>query len=434
MQTHSHNTFRRFVQLLLVVLVIGAGALGSWWVWGREGNADPNRPIHLTVTVPGGNQKRLAIFDAVVREFEKTHPDVKVSVQGIPGGRYYQKVLVMLASRIGPDLMWMGQSFSEFADRGVFLDITSHIENDETLNLTEYNPQALSWYRYDKKQYAIPFGIDMRVMVYNKDLFDEAHLPYPDDDWTFEEFLAVCKKLTVDRDGDGRIDQYGYQGPIELSLFGGKIVEPDGSAAACNCPETIAYIRTALDMFKKYRVSPTPKEQMQQTGLDGYSIFRQRKNAIMMFATWDFASMKKQFANLRWDIVLNPKVRRRGQWVSSQAFMIHRDTKYPDLCWELYRVLSGPAMQERMAFMTIPTHLPTLQKAIANHRGAPKNVAALEKALDRLYPTPRVPHLQELINLYSIACQSVWTGEATPEEAMRTAERQINRTLRRRKR
>lgn len=413
---------------------MGLGACGSWFVVKYIGGTSPKRPIQISLAIPGGNKARLELYQAVIREFMKTHPDVQVNLQSIPGARYYQKVLVMLASRVGPDLMWMGQSFSEFADRDVFLDLTPYIEKDKTFHLEDYNQQALSWYRYDKKQYAIPFGIDMRIMVYNKDLFDEAGVAYPRDDWTFDEFLAACKKLTVDRNGDGQIDQYGYQGPMELSLFDGKIVKTDGTAAACNCPETIEYLQTTLDMFANYRVSPTPKEQLQQTGLDSFSIFRQRKNAIMMFATWDMSNMKKQFANMRWDIVLNPKIRQRGQWVSSQAYAVSRETKHPEVCWELYRVLSAPEVQEQLAFLTIPTHQPTLQKAIANHRGEPRNIAALQKAMDRLYPTPRVPHLQELVALYNNACQSVWAGSATPQEAMKEAERQINQTLRRRKR
>lgn len=434
MNINLHSIARRYGKPALVVLGVLAVAAAGWVLWNRGGDANSSRPIRISIVVPEGNQKRAAVYQAVVREFMRTHPEVRVDLQGVTGSRYYQKVLVMLASRVGPDLMWMGQSFSEFADRGVFLDLSPYIEKDRTFRLEDYNPTSLEWYRYDKKQYAIPFGIDMRIIVYNKDLFDEAGVAYPRDDWTFEEFLAACKKLTVDRNGDGRIDQYGYQGPLELCLFGGEIVEPDGSAAACDSPETIDYLQTTLDMFQKYRVSPTPKEQMQQSGIDGFSIFRQRKNAIMMFATWDIPNMKKQFANMRWDIVLNPKIRRRGQWVSSQAFTVSRETKHPEICWELYRVLSGPEVQEKLAFLTIPTHQPTLKKAVANYRGQPANIIALQKAMDRMYPTPRVPHLQELTALYTNACQSVWTGNATPQEAMKEAQRQINQAIRRQKR
>ena len=42
---------------------------------------------------------------------------------------------------------------------------------------------------------------------------DQAKVPQPHDNWTIEEFVEVCKKLTADIDGDGRVDQYGFLTP-----------------------------------------------------------------------------------------------------------------------------------------------------------------------------------------------------------------------------
>ena len=33
-------------------------------------------------------------------------------------------------------------------------------------------------------------------MAYNKDFFDRAGLAYPTDDWTWDEFVAISRKLT----------------------------------------------------------------------------------------------------------------------------------------------------------------------------------------------------------------------------------------------
>src|SRR3712207_7658069 len=48
------------------------------------------------------------------------------------------------------------------------------------------------------------------MIYYNRKLFREAGLPDPPPkDWPWHEWLAACKKLTKDRDGDGRLDQFG---------------------------------------------------------------------------------------------------------------------------------------------------------------------------------------------------------------------------------
>ena len=46
-------------------------------------------------------------------------------------------------------------------------------------------------------------------MYYNKDMFDKYKLPYPDETWDWDKYLEVAKKLTLDTNGDGQIDQWG---------------------------------------------------------------------------------------------------------------------------------------------------------------------------------------------------------------------------------
>ena len=46
-------------------------------------------------------------------------------------------------------------------------------------------------------------------VYYNKDLFDAAGLPYPKDDWDWDEFLNVAQQLTQ-RDAQGKITQWGF--------------------------------------------------------------------------------------------------------------------------------------------------------------------------------------------------------------------------------
>ncbi|NLX07277.1 MAG: sugar ABC transporter substrate-binding protein [Phycisphaerae bacterium] len=408
-----------------LVLILAGGAALVWTARAAGPATSPRRQIVLAV--PAGGQ-RMMMLRQVVDQFHRTCPEVEVKLRGIPGGKYYQKVLVMLASRTGPDVMWMGQSFSEFADREVFLDLSPYIARD--LNLAEYHPQAMGWYRYGDRQFGIPTGIDIRIMVYNEELFDEEGLDYPKNDWTFAEFLEKAKRLTKDRDGDGRIDQYGYIGILEQLLFDAQFIADDGARATCNTPEMLDYLQTNVDLAERYRVSPTPRQMQQTAGIDKYALFRQGRAAIMMMASWDLPALKKQCADLRWDVVLNPQVRRQGQWASSQSYTIWAQTPEPDACWELCKLLCGPSLQKQMAFAAIPTHLPTLAQAAAEHRGRPANVEAFVQATRMLDPTPRVPDLQELQQLFHDACQSVFVGRADAAEAMDRAQRRIDRAIR----
>ena len=109
--------------LLLVILINGA----------REGFFNHakvySNTTHLVLAIPAA-AGTVPIFQNVVDRFQRTHPDITVQLYPVLGDNYYQKLLVMMASGNSPDLMWMGQSFGEFAQRGAFLDITDRVKHD----------------------------------------------------------------------------------------------------------------------------------------------------------------------------------------------------------------------------------------------------------------------------------------------------------------
>lgn len=385
--------------------------------------------VHLVLAVPADRLTRQMYRD-IVSDFEKNHPRIQVEILEIPG-QYYSKVLVMIAGNNAPDLMWMGQSFAEFAVRGVFLDLSERIQRD--IDLAEYLPQAVSWYRIDGHQYGIPFGIDMDFIAYNKALFDERHVAYPTDDWTYEEFLQKAKALTLDRNDDGRIDQYGFRGSLEKSAFGAAVISADGTTPLCNSPDMIRYHHVMIDLAEKWRVAPLPEDADAQS-LDSLTYFQQGRAAMMTMYTWDLPFLVKKCAGMQWDIVNMPREKQRGQWASSQAILVAAATPHPDEAWLLCREFLADKVQMRMAARGLPPNLRVAREYMARRTGPPANWAALYKARNSLYPTPRIPNLSEIMSLYYSASSGISAHRATPEEAMQKAEEAILLYMRRKKR
>ena len=58
----------------------------------------------------------------------------------------------------------------------------------------------------DGKTYALPFRKDNNMIFYNKDLFDKAGVPYPEDGMTMAEYHELAAKLTS---GTGNDKVYG---------------------------------------------------------------------------------------------------------------------------------------------------------------------------------------------------------------------------------
>jgi multiple sugar transport system substrate-binding protein len=416
----------RGLSLLLLMLIVSLVA--GWFVIGPGADApvDESRPIRLVMAVPAsGTTDR--IYTGVIRKFELDYPNVAVELRPVTGENFYQKVLVMMASGLAPDLIWMGEGFNEFARRGAFLDITDRIKHDPVA--ADFFPQALKWYELDGRQLGVPHSIDVQFILYNKTAFDEAGLSHPNDDWTYDEFLAAAKRLTLDRDGDGRIDQYGFQGRLDMSLFGASYVDSDGTQALCNSPEMIDYLRTNYDLFAKYRVSPSPRE-IWGAGTDNYTIFRTGRAAMMMMFTWDLPHLRSQCGDIDWDIVLNPKVRQRAAWASSSAVLITRYTRHPDEAWQLCRRFMSPDFQMQMAANGgLPPSRGVAERMIAENRQKPGNLGALLAASGVLQTNPHVANLTQIRQQFLNACDSVWMNRATPEEAMQRAETAINKII-----
>lgn len=118
----------------------------------------------------------------------------------------------------------------------------------------------------DGKTYFIRHQVEVRVLMYRKDLFESAGYDRPPKDW--DELVEFAKKLTVDKDGDGNIDQWGYgysaapSGETVLETFGsflnmagGKLWNEDGTAAF-NSPEGEAALQFMVDLVHTHKVAP----------------------------------------------------------------------------------------------------------------------------------------------------------------------------------
>lgn len=410
------------------LLVLVVGLIAGWFIIGPGSDppAPKNRPIRLVMTVPASTETD-RLYAEVIRQFEIDHPDVAVELRPVTGENYYQKVLVMMASGLSPDLIWMGEGFNEFARRGAFLDITDRLANDDIT--ADILPQALTWYQIDGRQLGVPNSIDVQFILYNKSAFDEAGLSYPRDGWTYDEFLTAAQRLTLDRDGDGRIDQYGFQGRLEMSLFGADYVSADGQRATCNTPEMLEYLNVNRDLYLKYGVAPLPRE-VWGAGTDQYATFRGRRAAMMVMFTWDLPYLRAQCGDMDWDIAPNPRVRRRAAWASSSAVLISRQTRHPDEAWTLCRRFLSPEFQLRMAESGgLPPSRGVAEQLIAGNRRKPENLGAILAASDVLQTNPRVANLTQIRQQFLNACDSVWMDRATPEEAMQRAETAINRII-----
>lgn len=419
------STFPRFKKYVFVAFGLAVYlAFGGWLIWtARRGGAVKTVTVELTMTVPGGHATD-PLYRAEIAKFEEANPGVSVKLIPVAGKNYYQKVMVMAAGGTAPDLMWMGQSFREFAEKDLFLDLDGRIRSE--FNLANYKPELLEWYTRDGRLYSLPFGVDLSFLICNLKLFRDAGLPPPRDDWSYQEFLHAARALTR-RDASGHVFCYGFNGGLEAGIFGAEVFRSDTGELICDSAEMLDYFQRNMELCHRYRVSPSP-EEAQGIITDANTLFRQERVAIRPLYTMHMEQAFREFAGMDYMLVLQPKIKQQSQWASSQAFCISRHTRYPELAWRLFRQFQSEEFQWKMRLRSLPGRLDLLDRVLME-AGRPRNYRILRRAFEVMAPTPRVSHLQELMSVFNRFSGMVFAGRLSAAEAMKRCRREMERRM-----
>ena len=163
-----------------------------------------------------GSPEEKATHEKVAEAFMAENPNIKVEIWHQPWGDYFTKLQTLWAAGDAesiPDVLFLFPIPSYAAD-GVLENLDPYVEATG-YDLSDYWPGVLETTSYEGSVYGFPRDIGLEVLYYNKDHFDAAGLAYPDDTWTWNEFLAAAEALTV-VESSGRVSRYA------LGMEGGK--------------------------------------------------------------------------------------------------------------------------------------------------------------------------------------------------------------------
>ena len=187
----------------------------------------------------GQTQGPAELLQAMIDDFNSSHPDVVVSKDagGVNSDRMLQKVTAGLQADNYPDIAYIyGSDLANLAQGEQLLDLSTAID-DGDLNWDRFVDAGKEAVTVDDKPRAVPAFIDNLAVVYNKKIFDDAGVPYPTDDWTWDDFLSTAAELN---DPEAGIAGFGWPGTGDEDTTwriwpliwqqGGDIVSEDGDS------------------------------------------------------------------------------------------------------------------------------------------------------------------------------------------------------------
>ena len=173
-----------------------------------SGDAGSERVV-LTVMHWSGDagQEEDRIVEDALRAYEQAHPGVRVErINPGDAGSFYTKLQTMMAAGTPPDVFYCGdERLPSLASMGVLRPLDDLIEVDREqgrgAGLDDFYPVVLDAYRWDGERtgagplYGLPKDFTTIGFYYNKDLFRQAGVPEPSDDWTWDEFLTAARSV-----------------------------------------------------------------------------------------------------------------------------------------------------------------------------------------------------------------------------------------------
>lgn len=144
----------------------------------------------VTLTLSGWSLDTTPEFQALADAFHEANPDVTVELKGYDPAEYNTLLTADLAAGSGPDIITQKEVkfVPTFVEGGQLLDV-SDVELPDGIS-------GASSYEVDGTAYAVPYRNDSWVLFYNKALFDQAGVEYPDGSWTWDDYSEAAAALT----------------------------------------------------------------------------------------------------------------------------------------------------------------------------------------------------------------------------------------------
>lgn len=317
-----------------------------------------------------GNQIQLVYQDSrvgwfppmvqqMLEQFHAAHPRIRVFYTPEPTNPQdiEEKTLGGMVVGIAPDVFqgccdW----FPIWAQKGYALDLRPYVATGlDAATVADFNPgQYKYFFTRDGRQYALPKYHGGLALYYNRDLFDEYKVDYPNAGWNHADYLAAMKRLTHDRDGDGKIDLWGSMTyvswarlQIHVNGWGGHLMDPrDPTKCRMGEPEALAALEWLRARMWDDKVMATPLDVQRAWPNDAFTA---GKVAMVEDGSWQ---LKGILTNSKFRVGVAPFPAgpvKRVTLATTDGFAIYSGTKYPEAAWELLRFLISKDFGRAMA-------------------------------------------------------------------------------------
>ncbi len=344
---------------------------------------------------------------------------VEVEIQVTPWAQYWTMLEAGATGGSLPDVFWMhSNQFATYAKYDILLDQTDLINSSDLVDLSKFPEGIVGLYNWEGKQFSTPKDMDTVALWYNKTMFDEAGVAYPDDTWTWDTFRAAAEKLTKD---DG--SQYAYaQSTDEIAVncvvytMGGEIISEDKKTSGFDNPNTIKAMKFLGDMSVDGLMPPY--EVLAENA--DTALFEAGKVAMIAVGSWHVPRLcNNEYVIEHGDLAVLPKDPTTGRRVSiynGLGYAIDKNTDQADEAWKLIEYLASEEGQQKQSDLGVV--ISAYEGTTANWINAYPdfNLQAYLDMMDDIVFRPYSENTVVWENSNTQKLIDIWTGKRSAEE------------------
>jgi multiple sugar transport system substrate-binding protein len=350
------------------------------------------------------------------------------------------------------DILAMGcWALAPFADAGYVEPLDGYIEkwaDPKYFSLNDLLGSSIQANSYEGLFYSLPVYDLAAGIMYRKDLFRDMGLAIPQD---MDELTTAAQVLTLDLNGDGKVDIYGITGRgrrgeepaitsagfawayggnwFEHGAYTAKTIRDLKAKPTVDNPEFIAGIQKYAELLHKYGPPGNPNwgwVEASEAFARGKTAMYVSGNSIYWYAKSITTLDKDNFG-----VALAPRgpSGRRAQEFFSHSYGINADSENKRASWKVLQLIASSQIQKAQAKAGV-TSLPKMSILLGAElrKIHPlKDLYILWEAMKLAQPEymPKVREFVEINDIIGTATSRVIAGEITAEAALREANTEI---------
>lgn len=292
----------------------------------------------------------------MLEQFHQEHPGIRVFYTPDPED-FIDQMAQDFRTGSAPDV-FQGccTHFPAWAQEGYTLDLAPYVAKElskETIR--DWDPAQLAALRLENGlQFGLPKYHGALGLYFNKDLFDQYGVDYPDGSWNFDDYSQAMTMLADDLDGDGEVDQWGSaldiswdRIQVHVNSWGGHLVDPqDPTNSLMAQSPARAALQWLYEHIQLHEVLATPFH-LQSLSLE--EAFVQGRTAMIESGSWSLKAILSQ-APFRVGVAPFPRgPARKVTLATTDGFGIFAGTRHPEAAWQLMEFLISPDYGRAMA-------------------------------------------------------------------------------------